>query len=186
MRLVQGVICLRSLCNDSCPTCEDPAFKTSESGRDLLLVLTLECTALGMVVARYANTDTPSFSSGGFVVRQTCYRELLEAEVPPSQFISSAAIGSSLWSKGHNSHGYRSLILSSEPSSPTCVYDIYQFWTGAIFQDDRQSLTVTRLQICISSHREANVINLIFNKVFHVDLLILVLASSINYFFIYI
>jgi hypothetical protein len=49
----QGVICVRSLCNDSCPTCEDPAFKTSESGRDLLLVLTLECKTLGMVVARY-------------------------------------------------------------------------------------------------------------------------------------
>jgi hypothetical protein len=55
---------VRSLCNDSCPTCEDPAFKTSESGRDLLLVLTLECKTLGMVVARYHTPQNQGFEYG--------------------------------------------------------------------------------------------------------------------------
>jgi hypothetical protein len=67
----QGVICVRSLCNDSCPTCEDPAFKTSESGRDLLLVLTLECKTLGMVVARYRTPQNQciEYGSGSAVIK---------------------------------------------------------------------------------------------------------------------
>ncbi len=66
------MICVRSLCNDSCPTCEDPAFKTSESGRDLLLVLTLECKTLGMVVARYPTPQNQyiEYGSGSAVIKQ--------------------------------------------------------------------------------------------------------------------
>jgi len=49
---LEATIGVKSVCNDSCSTCEDATFKQTESSRDLLLVLTLESLEFGVVLAR--------------------------------------------------------------------------------------------------------------------------------------
>jgi len=49
---LEATIGVKSVCNDSCSTCEDVTFKQTESSRDLLLVLTLESLEFGVVLAR--------------------------------------------------------------------------------------------------------------------------------------
>jgi len=49
---LETTIGLKIMCNDSCSTCDDPTFKPTESSRDLLLLLTLETTEFGIILAR--------------------------------------------------------------------------------------------------------------------------------------